>query len=106
MKTAMVVTDSGPLLVSINCGSLAEPGCAEALHDKGGAKFIACEVSLDCCRRLYPHRFHEQRDDLGHELCVDVLDLDDRRIFSNVLFAEWGAPLLVDRPAMAVPVTP
>jgi hypothetical protein len=92
-------------LVSTTYGSLAEPGFVQALRDKGIAKFIACKVSLDRCWRLYPRHFHEQRDDLRHEPCVDVLDLDDRRIFSNVLFAEWGAPLPVDRPATAIPVT-
>jgi hypothetical protein len=104
MKSAMLVTDCGPVLVSTSCGSLAEPGFAQALRDKGIDKFIACEVSLDRCRRLYPHRFHERRDDLQQELCVDVLDV--RRIFLNFPFAELGAPLLVDRQAPAIQVTP
>jgi hypothetical protein len=106
MKTAMLVTDCGPVLVSTRCGSLAEPGFAQALRAKGIDKFIACEVSLDRCRRLYPHRFQEGRDDVGHELCVDVLDVDGRRIFLNFPFAELGAPLLVDRQAPEIQVTP
>jgi hypothetical protein len=101
MKTAMLVTDSGPLLVATACGSLGGPGFAQALHDKGIDKFIACEVSLDRCRRLYPHHFHRQSDDVPAETYVEVLDTDGRRIFLNFPFTESGAPLLVD--CLAVP---
>jgi len=47
MKTAMLVTGSGPLLVSTTCESLAEAGFTQAMHSKGIDKFIVCEVSLD-----------------------------------------------------------
>jgi hypothetical protein len=106
MKTAMVVTGSGPLLVSTTYGSLAEPGFVQALRDKGIARFIACKVSLDRCRRLYPRHFHPHQDDLRHEPCVDVLDLDGRRIFVNFPFTVSGTPPLVGHTAMAIPVTP
>ena len=104
MKTAMLVTGSGPLLVSTTCESLAEAGFTQALHCKGIDKFIACEVSLDRCRRLYPRHFPEQPR--GCESGVEVLDTDGLRIFLNFPFAESGAPLLVDRQATAIEVTP
>jgi hypothetical protein len=97
MKTAMLVTDSGPMLVSTTCESLAEAGFADVLHGKGIDKFIACEVSLDRCRQLYPRHFHEQSCDSSYEPRVEVLDTDGRRIFLNFQFAELGVPLLVDR---------
>jgi hypothetical protein len=106
MKTAILVTDSGPLLVSTTCGSLAEPGFTQTLHGKGIDKFIACEVSIDRCRRLYPRHFHEEPDGGHGKPQVDVLDTDGRRIFLNFPFAESGAPLLVERQATATQATP
>jgi hypothetical protein len=106
MKTAMLVTGSGPLLVSTTCESLAEGGFTQAMHSKGIDKFIACEVSLGRCRHLYPRHFHEQSGEACDDGHVDVLDTDGRRIFLNFPFIESGAPLLVDRQATATQVTP
>jgi hypothetical protein len=106
MKTAMLVTGSGPLLVSTTCESLAEAGFTQAMHSKGIDKFIACEVSLDRCRHLYPRHFHEQSGGACDDRHVDVLDTDGRRIFLNFPFIESGAPLLVDRQALTIEVTP
>ena len=106
MKTAMLVTDCGPVLLSTSCGSLAKLGFAQALRDNGIDKFIACEVSLDRCRRLYPHHLGEQRDGLHDEPPVDVLDADGRRIVSKFPFAWVGVPLLVNHQTMAIQVTP
>ena len=106
MKTAMLVTDYVPVLVSTSCGSLAELGFAEALRDNGIDKFTACEVSLDRCCRLYPHHLGEQPDGLHDEPPVDVLDADGRRIVSKFPFAGWACRCWSTNQTMAIQVTP
>ena len=57
MKTALLLTGSGPLVIATSHASLTDSGLLEKLRAKGIDKFIAYELPLDLVKERYGGHF-------------------------------------------------
>ena len=98
MKAAIVVHAGGPILVLTSCGTIANPLFIEGMRAKGITKYIAYEVPVERCERLYHKYYRTVSEELSRECALGVLDFDGRRIFLNFPLNELGEPVIVEEP--------
>src|SRR5215831_20403479 len=94
MKSHLLFTASGPLLILTSHESLRDPNLLEKLKHKGIGKFAAFEVPVPLARERYGGHFLAVESDLHETDDLRVLDLNGRRVFQLFRFDEIGAPIL------------
>jgi hypothetical protein len=94
MKTFMLMTASGPLVILTSHASIEEPLLLEKLTSKGIEKFLAYEVPFDLARTRYGGHFSVVANDLHESDDLRVLDYNGERAFKLFAFSELG-PLIV-----------
>ena len=94
MKSLLLLTASGPLLILTSHESLRDQKLLEVLKHKGIDKFVAFEVPLSLARERYGGHFHAVESNL-HET---VLDFNGQRVFQLFRFDELGSPILQEQP--------
>jgi hypothetical protein len=93
MKTFMLFTGGGPLVVLTSHASATDPGLLAKLRAKRIERFIAYEVPLELARTRYGGHFDLVERDLRQTDDLRVLDFDGQRTFRLFRFAELGPPL-------------
>jgi len=93
MKSAMIFTGSGPILVLTTFDSLESPEFVKRLEARGISKFIAHEVSLEQVRKNYGTRFSVVTGDLSQTDDLRVMDIDGHHVFNSFSFDELGMPI-------------
>ncbi len=93
MKTSIVFTGTGPILILTSYNSFTNPDFVEKLAVKGIKKFIASELSIDTVKEKYGKHFDIVMEDLHQEDDLRVLDYNGHNIFRNFSFAEMGEPI-------------
>ena len=63
MKSHLLLTASGPLLILTSHESLHDPNLLEKLKHKGIGKFVAFEVPVSLARKRYGGHFARERAD-------------------------------------------
>lgn len=97
MKTGIIFTGSGPILVLTSFSSFSQEEFAQKLVTKGIEKFIAYELPLDMIRDIYGAHYQAVLQDVGQSDDLRVLDYDGHHIFNNFAFSTFGEPIFVER---------
>jgi hypothetical protein len=90
MKTFLLLTGSGPLMVLTSHKSIENPIFLEKLKTKGIDKFIAYEVPCDLAKQRYGWHFNMAANDLHETDDLRILDYDGNRAFRMFSFSELG----------------
>ena len=97
MKSLLLLTASGPLLILTSHESSHDPKLREVLRGKGIGKFVAFEVPLSLARERYGEHFHAVESNLHETDDLRVLDFDGQRIFKLFRFDELGSPIPMEQ---------
>ena len=90
MKSYLVLTENGPLLVLTSMESITEEILLDSLHSKGIDKFIAYEVPIEKVHEFYGVPFEIISADLKRGKDLRVVDFDGPHIFSCLSFTDLG----------------
>jgi hypothetical protein len=93
MKTMLLLTASGPLVILTSHASPLEPALLNKLAARGIRKFIAFEIPIELARQRYGTHFAIVRNDLHETDDLRVLDFDGQHAFQLFRFAELGQPI-------------
>ncbi len=102
MKSGIVFTDSGPLVIVTCFDSLVDPTVVRKLADKGIVKFIAFELPIESVRQHYGSHFDVVCEDLSETDELRVLDYDGGRALALFDFSEYGPPIFFELPRKEV----
>jgi hypothetical protein len=98
MKSLLLLTASGPLLILTSHESLRDQKLLEGLKHKGIGKFVAFEVPLSLARERYGGHFQAVESNLHETDDLRILDFNGQRVFQLFRFDELGAPILQEQP--------
>lgn len=102
MKTLMLFTGSGPIVVLTSHSSATDPVLLEKLRAKGIERFLAYELPLDLAQKRYGGHFTTVVNDLHETDDLRVLDYNGERAFGLFRLDELRSPVVHDpRPAKA-----
>jgi len=90
MKSFLLMTGGGPLMILTSHGSIENPILLDKLLAKGIDKFIAYEVPLDLAKQRYGWHFNVVANDLHETDDLRVLDYNGDRAFGLFSFTEIG----------------
>ena len=93
MRSYLVLTENGPLLVLTSRTSITEGALLDSLHHRGIDKFIAYEVPIDRVHEYYGLPFEVIAADIEHGKEMRVLDFNGQQIFNCLSFAELGTEI-------------
>ncbi len=96
MKTFMLVTGSGPLVILTSFGSVTDGSLLEKLKAKGITKFLSYEIPIDLATERYGAHFSVVAHDLHETDDLRVLDYNGERAFKLFSFAELGPPTIYE----------
>ncbi|MES9969303.1 MAG: hypothetical protein ABW092_04665 [Candidatus Thiodiazotropha sp.] len=102
MKTFMLMTGSGPLMILTSHASMEDPLILEKLASKGIEKFLAYEVPYELARKRYGGHFSVVANDLHESDDLRVLDYNGERAFKLFAFAELGPQMVHEAGSAAV----
>jgi hypothetical protein len=97
MKSLLLLTASGPLLILTSHESLRDQQLLEVLKQKVIGKFVAFEVPLSLARERYGGHFHAVESNLHETDDLRILDFNGQRIFQLFRFDELGSPILQEQ---------
>ncbi|MCP3469639.1 cytosolic protein [Bradyrhizobium sp. CCGUVB1N3] len=97
MKSLLLLTASGPLLILTSHESLRDQGLLDVLRRKGIGKFVAFEVPLSLARERYGGHFQAVESNLHETDDLRVLDFSGQRVFQLFRFDELGSPILIEQ---------
>jgi hypothetical protein len=102
MKTLMLFTGSGPIVVLTSHSSATDPVLLDKLRAKGIERFLAYELPLDLAQKRYGGHFTTVVNDLHETDDLRVLDYNGERAFGLFRLDELRSPVVHDpRPAKA-----
>jgi hypothetical protein len=93
MRSYLVFTESGPILILTSWGEITEAPLVQALQRRGVDKFIAYEVPVDEVHRLYGVPFEVVASDLERGKEMRVLDFNGPHIFDTFSLSALGRPI-------------
>lgn len=91
MKTIMLLTASGPMVIMTSFASAVDQGLLKKLENKGITKFIAYEIPTELARERYGAHFTAVKQDLYETDDLRVLDYNGDRAFNLFRFDELGS---------------
>ena len=96
MRSFLLLTETGPVLLLTKCTSITEEVLVEHLIGRGIEKFIAFEVPVSKVHKLYGVPFEVIAADINHGRDMRILDYNGEHIFENFSFEELGSPTFVE----------
>lgn len=90
MKSFLLITGSGPLLILTSHESVEAPRLLDKLQVKGIDKFIAYNVPYDLVEQRYGGHFSVVANDLHETDDLRILDYNGERAFKLFSFDELG----------------
>jgi hypothetical protein len=93
MKTFMLFTSGGPLVILTSYASVTEPGLIEKLKAKGIDKFMAFEIDVEKAQDRYGGHFAVVMHDVRETDDLRVLDFDGQRAFKLFPFDDLSKPI-------------
>ena len=91
MKSFLLMTGSGPVVVLTSYQFVEDNGLLEALQLKGIDKFVAYEIPIDLARERYGGHFTAVINDWLETDALRVLDFNGDRAFRLFNFSELSA---------------
>jgi hypothetical protein len=101
MKTYMLITGSGPIVILTSHDSILDAALIEKLAGKGIEKFIAYEIPGGLADKRYGAHFAVVQGDIRETDDLRVLDYNGTRAFNLFRFSELGPPLFHEPPSGA-----
>lgn len=95
MKTALLFTGTGPIVVATSFGSLEDPKVLESLKSKGIPKFLAYEVPAELVAQRFGGHFDAVMHDVHETDDLRILEDDGERAFNMFKFSELGQTPIV-----------
>ncbi len=95
MKTGMIFTGSGPILIITSYESLDDPKFAQKLAAKGIKKYVAYELPIDIVKEKYGAHFTAIVNDTKQQDDLRVLDYNGHNVFYNFTFVQMGKAMQV-----------
>jgi hypothetical protein len=92
MKTMLLLTASGPLVILTSHASPLDQALIDKLRAKGIRKFVAFEIPLELAKQRYANHFAVVAQDLHETDDLRVLDFDGQHAFQLFSFKELGQP--------------
>jgi len=96
MKSGILFTGTGPILVLTNYDNFSDPGLVSKLATKGIKKYIAYEVPPEKVMAKYGQHYNVVLGDLKQGDDLRVLDYDGHHVFYNFSLDELGTPICHD----------
>ena len=93
MKSGILFTGTGPILILTNYESFSDPGFVSKLATKGIKKYIAYEIPSDRVKEKYGQHYKVILSDLKQTDDLRVLDYDGHHVFYNFSLGELGNPI-------------
>ena len=90
MKTFLLFTGTGPLVVLSSHASVKDPVFLSKMDAKGIRKFIAHEIPLEVVKERYGAHYEIASHDLNETDDLRVIDFDGQRILRLFKFSEYG----------------
>ena len=90
MKTFLLFSGTGPIVVLSSHSSVEDPIFLNKLAAKGIFKFIAHEIPLDIVKERYGNHFEVASHDLHETDDLRVIDFDGQRAMRKFKFSEYG----------------
>ncbi len=94
MKSVIIFTGAGPILILTTYSSLIDPGLIEKLAVKGIKKFLAYELDPELVKAKYGSHYDAVMNDVKQTDDLRVLDYNGHNVFYNFTFSELGNPIL------------
>jgi hypothetical protein len=101
MKTAMLFTGSGPIVILTSHDSFTAPALLKKLEAKGIERFVAYEIPLDLAKARYGGHFITVVNDLHESDDLRVLDYNGERAFALFRLDELKSPMFYEPRAAA-----
>jgi len=92
MKTVIIFTGSGPILILTSYTSLSDINFLSKLASKGIRKFIAYDLPLEMVKDIYGKHFSAIMNDVKQTDDLRVLDYNGHNVFNNFSFKDMGKP--------------
>ena len=90
MKTGIIFTGSGPILVLTTYNEFSDKKFCQKMALKGIDKFLAIEVPEELCKKKYGQQYNVIINDVKQEDDLRVLDYNGFNVFHNFPFSSWG----------------
>lgn len=91
MKSAIVFSGTGPILILTTYESLTHPAFVKKLAAKGINKFVAVELPVEKVKEKYADNFNIVMEDLHQTDDLRVLDYNGHSIMNAFSMKEWGS---------------
>ena len=101
MKTAMLFTGSGPIVILTSHDSVTAPALLKKLEAKGIERFVAYEIPLELAKVRYGGHFSTVVHDLHESDDLRVLDYNGERAFALFRLDELKSPVFYEPEAAA-----
>ena len=88
MKSVIIFTGTGPILILTTYSSLTDPGFIEKLAVKGIKKFIAYELNPELVKSKYGSLYDTVMNDVKQTDDLRVLDYNGHNVFYNFTFSK------------------
>ena len=92
MKSFLLMTGSGPLVILTSCAFMEDTALLAKLQKKGIDKFIAYELPLELAKDRYGGHYVAVMNDWLETDDLRVLDFNGERAFGLFSFSELGDP--------------
>jgi len=96
MRSYLVLTGDGPLLVLSSHPCVTDETLLDSLRDRGIEKFIAYEVPIDRVHEFYGVPFEVIAADLEKRERMRVLDFDGPHIFDCLSMSDLGQEVHIE----------
>ena len=93
MKSGIIFTGTGPILILTSYESFEDSKFIAKLDVKGIKKFIASELPLEKVKEKYGNQFTVVMGDLNQTDDLRVLDYNGYNVFYNFSFEDMGKPV-------------
>ncbi|MGD8309936.1 MAG: hypothetical protein PVG98_10880 [Chromatiales bacterium] len=94
MKTALLFTASGPIVILTSYSSIVDPALLDRLAGKGIEKFLAYEVPVSLAEERYGGHFRTVLHDLHESDDLRVVDYNGHRALALFRFDELQGPVV------------
>ena len=101
MKTAMLFTGSGPIVILTSHDSVTAPALLKKLEAKGIERFVAYEIPLELAKVRYGGHFATVVNDLHESDDLRVLDYNGELAFALFRLDELKSPVFYEPKAAA-----
>jgi hypothetical protein len=93
MKIYLLMTGSGPIVITTSHHNVVDPALLKKLVAKGIDKFIAYSIPEELAKERYGGHFHVVVNDLHETDDLRILDYSGERAFRLFHLSELGEPI-------------